>query len=500
MRKSLSYVLLFAVFNALSDGQASHGIGDTLNRRTTASPGSGTTAPPESQLDSQSVACNGNQLRITPHNSTLASVLAEVEKCTGAKIVVPEGAATKKVFNVLGPGPIREVLASLLSSNDFDYVIGSSTSDPDKVETVLLIPHQVDVATAAPPASSSTAANDAGPQPGEDGLLTLQTPQVSLPSAPSAPEAAAGGIPATELVETASAGTSQTSAISQPSAQLVESPAILVSSKSTAPTVNPVKVKPTVVVARARMYSNGVINQARWRDELTRFGISADTSDERLTYVAAAASVNAAHQGLTWYPVNSPSIEDNLGTAEAPTPILLPAVVTSQMPQGELASIGNENGGVIGSSFYDPMEKYPVSYFADATAGLNDRAKSPMGYPVLTEQPGEESWQVDRRLAIIVPLTLMILILLCQVFVTSFVRARIFLLAVPLSAIGAMWSLCLYQSNSAAVLWMGIIGLLSIQAEAGVFRLLHLERANERAKSRADLEGDRRSELNRYLG
>jgi hypothetical protein len=487
IRKSLWYVFLFVIFNALSNGQESQRIGDALNRGTTASPGSGAAAPPESQPDSQSVICNGNQLKISSNNSTLARILAEIQKCTGANIEVPDGTATNRVSNRLGPGPTRDVLASLLSSNDFDYVIGSSPSDPDRVETVLLMPRQGDATTGGLPESSLTAINSADLQTREDGKPESQPAQVSRVAPPAAPDTITGKVPAADQVEKPVTSAVQSSAANQASPVFGASPALLVSSNSTPLNASPRAVRPMAAVAQARIPSNGVINQTRWRDELTRFGISADTSDEGLTYVAATASVKAAHRELTWYPVNLPSREDNPGSADAPGPILLPAVVKGQMPQGESASIGNENGGVIRSSYYDPMEKYSESYVAYATADLSDRTQSPSGYPVLLEQLGEVIWQADRRLGLIVPVILMILILLCQVFVASRVKTRIFLLAVPLSAIGAMWSLCLMHSNSAVAVWMGIIGLLSIQAEAGVFRLLHLERANERAKSRGDL-------------
>ncbi len=500
IRKQLSYVLMFVVFNAISNGQASQRNGDTLNQGAAASPGSGAPALPESQPDSPSVICNGNQLKISSSNSTLASVLAEVQKCTGAKIEVPEGAATNRVFNNLGPGPTREVLASLLTSNDFDYVIGYSPSDPDKVESVLLMSHQGDAATGSLPAVSLTATNSTGLQTREDGRPAPQPAQVSLVAAPAAPNITANKVPAAEQVEKTVATAVRTSAGNQASTPLVASPTALVSSNTAPLDAGSRTVRPVAVIAQARIPFNGVINQARWRDELTQFGISADTSDERLTYVAGAANIKAEREELSWYPVSFRSMGDNPGSADVPGPILLPAVVKGQMPTSELASIGDKDNRLNGSLYTDPMEMYPGNYIAEATRELSDTTKSPLGYPISLEQLGDAIWQADRRLGLIVPVTLVILILLCQFLVTSLVKTRIFLLAVPLSAIGAMWSLCFMHSNSAAAVWVGIIGLLSIQVEAGVFRLFYLELANERAKSRGDLRNDHRSALNRSLG
>lgn len=85
------------------------------------------------------VTCKGGQLAISARNSTLGSVLEAVRTCLGVQIEVPEGSASKRFYDELGPGPARQVLESLLDASEFNYVIGSSNSDPQKVETVLLL-------------------------------------------------------------------------------------------------------------------------------------------------------------------------------------------------------------------------------------------------------------------------------------------------------------------------------------------------------------------------
>jgi hypothetical protein len=85
------------------------------------------------------VTCDGGQLAVSADNSTLRSVLAAIHACIGVQIDLPEGSDGGRTFEELGPGPIRQVLVSLLSGTDFNYVIGSSDTNPEKVETVLLM-------------------------------------------------------------------------------------------------------------------------------------------------------------------------------------------------------------------------------------------------------------------------------------------------------------------------------------------------------------------------
>jgi hypothetical protein len=85
----------------------------------------------------------GGQLRIDAFGATLADVLTKVAAITGVNIEVPAGARNERMPVVeLGPGLPRQVLASLLSDSTFDYLIQSSSTDPEKLQSVLLIPRE----------------------------------------------------------------------------------------------------------------------------------------------------------------------------------------------------------------------------------------------------------------------------------------------------------------------------------------------------------------------
>ncbi len=86
------------------------------------------------------VTCDGDNLTITAHNSTLGAVLNAIRTCTGVQFDVPEGAKAERLFAELGPGPIRAVLADFLSSTEFNYVVEASPTNPQKIQAVLLNP------------------------------------------------------------------------------------------------------------------------------------------------------------------------------------------------------------------------------------------------------------------------------------------------------------------------------------------------------------------------
>jgi hypothetical protein len=84
------------------------------------------------------VAFNGGILTITAKNSTLGDILRAVHHQTGASVDVP-GNATERVVGIFGPGPARDVMASLLNGSHFNYVLLGSETDPSGLDKVVLL-------------------------------------------------------------------------------------------------------------------------------------------------------------------------------------------------------------------------------------------------------------------------------------------------------------------------------------------------------------------------
>ncbi len=66
-------------------------------------------------------------LRIHTDRATLAQVLFEVQRQTGAEIAIPAGAESEEIAVELGPAPAREVLAALLNGSRYNFIfVGNS--------------------------------------------------------------------------------------------------------------------------------------------------------------------------------------------------------------------------------------------------------------------------------------------------------------------------------------------------------------------------------------
>lgn len=85
------------------------------------------------------VTFQNGKLTIIARNSTLGDILRAVHTKTGANVEL-SGSASERVVGMFGPGPSREVMASLLDGSHFNYVMLGSEANPDQLQHLILTP------------------------------------------------------------------------------------------------------------------------------------------------------------------------------------------------------------------------------------------------------------------------------------------------------------------------------------------------------------------------
>ena len=81
----------------------------------------------------------------------------------------------------------------------------------------------------------------------------------------------------------------------------------------------------------------------------------------------------------------------------------------------------------------------------------------------------------EKRLAVLIPFTLLIIFVLIYLNTRSLTKTFIVLLTVPFSLIGAFWLVYLLGYNMSVAVWIGLIALAGLDAETGVVMLLYLD-------------------------
>lgn len=85
-------------------------------------------------------------LSIWANRATLAEVLFEVHRKTGADVPIPAGAEQDLVVTSIGPAPAREVLSSLLNGSRFNFIVVGADTDPNQLKALILTPRGQTVA------------------------------------------------------------------------------------------------------------------------------------------------------------------------------------------------------------------------------------------------------------------------------------------------------------------------------------------------------------------
>ena len=240
------------------------------------------------------------------------------------------------------------------------------------------------------------------------------------------------------------------------------------------------------------------------REELGRHGLSISQAQEAVQNAIGGENVTTTVEGRERYAVNVRYLRDFRSDIGALKRVLVPAFDGKrQIPLGDLAEvtvvdgpamIRNEDGIMTGYVYVDITASDPAGYIADADKLLRAKVELPPGYTVAWSGQYESMRRVHERLEVVIPLTLLLILGLLYMNTKSLAKTALIMLAVPFSAIGAVWFLFLLGYNMSIGVWVGLIALLGVDAETGVFMLLYLDLAFAEAKkagrmkSMADLQ------------
>jgi Cu(I)/Ag(I) efflux system membrane protein CusA/SilA len=164
--------------------------------------------------------------------------------------------------------------------------------------------------------------------------------------------------------------------------------------------------------------------------------------------------------------------------------VLVPTTSGAQIPLGELADISvslgpsmirDENGMLAGYVYVDIAGIDIGSYVAEAKKAVSKQLQLPAGFALQWSGQFENMLRVKQRLKVVVPLTLLIIFILLYANTKNIVKTGIVMLAVPFSLIGAVWFLYILGYNVSIAVWVGMIALMGLDAETGVFMLLFLD-------------------------
>ena len=243
------------------------------------------------------------------------------------------------------------------------------------------------------------------------------------------------------------------------------------------------------------------------RSVIARYGLSIKDVQDVIMTAIGGENVSTTIEGRERYSINIRYPRELRDEVDKLARVLVPIPNSSgspmpggvaQIPLGQLASIKlvegpsmirDENGKLSGYVYIDvdTTQRDIGGYVDDAKRAVAQQLRVPAGYTFQWSGQYEAMERVKQKMLVVVPITLFIVFFLIYLNTKSLPKTLIVLLAVPFSAVGAIWLLWALGYNMSVAVWVGLIALLGLDAETGIFMLLYLDLAYDEMRARGQM-------------
>ena len=232
---------------------------------------------------------------------------------------------------------------------------------------------------------------------------------------------------------------------------------------------------------------------------LARYGLSVGELQDVIGVALGGETVTTTVEGLERFGVTVRYPRELRQNPQAiASQVLVPVMGGAMVPLGQLArvslqqappAIRTENALLTAYIFVDIRDRDIGGYVSDAQKAVREQVKFPPGYYASWSGQFEYMERAKAKLAVVVPLTLLIIFLLLYLNFRRLTETLIVMLSVPFALVGGVWLMWLLGYNLSVAVAVGFIALAGVAAETGVVMLIYLDHAWEAAKAQRAVEG-----------
>jgi Cu(I)/Ag(I) efflux system membrane protein CusA/SilA len=235
------------------------------------------------------------------------------------------------------------------------------------------------------------------------------------------------------------------------------------------------------------------------RARLARYGLSMETVQNTIAMALGAEPITTTVEGRERYAVVLRYPRDLRSDPDAiasQTLVSLPD--GGSVPLGEVASIARtqgptsirtEDGQLAVYVYVDIRGRDLGGYVREAQQAVRAQVQFPTGYSATWSGQFEYLERAERRLAIVVPATLLLIFLLLYLNFRRISDTLIVMLSLPFALVGGFWFMDLMGFNMSVAAAVGFIALAGVAAETGVIMLIYLRQALREQHAAAASEG-----------
>jgi Cu(I)/Ag(I) efflux system membrane protein CusA/SilA len=257
----------------------------------------------------------------------------------------------------------------------------------------------------------------------------------------------------------------------------------------------------TLSVYSERVTGGNFLDYQINRLEAARYGLTVGDVQDVIMSAVGGMNVTQTVEGLERYPVNLRYGSELRDSPEKLRRILVPTPTAAQIPITQLAdirivkgppSIKSENARKNAWIYVDLAGIDVGTYVKKAQKIVREKIKLPPGYSLVWSGQYEYMVRAQKRLAIVVPMTLVIIFLLLYFNFKNISESLIIMLSVPFSLTGGLWLMYLLDYDMSVAVGVGFIALAGVAAETGVVMLIYLDISYQKFKEKYGAQFNRK--------
>jgi len=229
-----------------------------------------------------------------------------------------------------------------------------------------------------------------------------------------------------------------------------------------------------------------------------RLGLNIMDIQDVISTAVGGLNVTQSVEGLERYPVNIRYPQATRNSLEKIRNLPLVTPMGAHIPLSQVANINIENGPAMiksenarlnGWIYVSIQDRDIASYVDEAKQVVAEQVKLPAGYSISWSGQYEYFERALKKLSIVGPLTLAIIMLLLYLNFRNFIEVFIIMGTLPVALAGGAWILYILGYNLSVAVGVGFIALSGVAVEIGVLMLVYLNIAYNQRYNKAVDEG-----------
>ena len=234
------------------------------------------------------------------------------------------------------------------------------------------------------------------------------------------------------------------------------------------------------------------------RGEIARYGLRMMDVLEVVETAIGGMDIDRTIEGRERYTINVRYPRELRDDVEHLRRVLVPTMDGAQIPLAQLgrftASMGppmikSEAGSLVGWVYVDVEGRDIGGYVRDAKAAVAKSLELPSGYRLSWTGQYEFLERIQKRLRVVVPLTLGLVFAILTLNFGGAVQALLVMTSVPLSVVGSVWLMAALGYNTSIAAYVGMIALIGVAAETASVMVVYLDETYARWLSAGRLRG-----------